>query len=58
MQLMTETERECLQTLLDKAIRCEELIVHIPPSNCGCARLEVVTSWCENGTAIQLDLED
>lgn len=57
MRLMTETEMELLQLLLDKAIQCHEIIVHIPQRGCGCAELSDVTSWCINGNSVQLDLE-
>lgn len=57
---MTRTEMECLQVLLHKAIRCEQLIVFVPSSmtNTGEASLDSVVSFAENGPAIQLNLED
>ena len=58
MKLMTDTEMECLVALLEKAIRCEELVVHIPANEHSCAQLVEVTDWCINGNCIQLELED
>ena len=57
---LTKTEMESLKALLHKAIRCEQLIVFVPPSmtNTGMASLDSVVSFAENGPAIQLNLED
>ena len=57
---MTETELKCLLPLLDKAIRCQQLIVFLPPkvANREHASLDSVVSVSQNGLAIQLNLQD
>ena len=59
MKQMTETELTSLAELLQKAIQCEQLIVHVPASMTkeGFASVECVVSLSQNGPALQLNLE-